>query len=92
MNPSESDVLESVKSGTLPKLLRGEECVFSPPASINDDMRPTDHVELLERGLYPLTRILGANPIEAELELALRNICVDALGVFCAHQCFICRY
>lgn len=51
-------------------------------------MRPTDHAELLEFGLYPIARELGASFIQGELENGLRAICVDALGVFCAHQCF----
>jgi hypothetical protein len=88
MNPSESDVLRSIKLGLLAEVLRGEKYVFGTPAHINDDMRPTDHAELLERGLYPVTRILGASHVQTELEVALRNICRDALGVYCAHQCF----
>lgn len=88
MNPSESDVLKSIKSGSLAEVLRGERDVFETPAHINDNMRPTDHVELLERGLYPAAPILGANYVRTELEVALRNICRDALGVYCAHQCF----
>lgn len=88
MNPTEQDVLRAIKSGMLAKVLRGEECVFVTPPSINDDMRPTDHDELLTRGLYPLVTRHGIAYIQTELERALREICNDALGVFCAHQCF----
>lgn len=88
VGPSESRILAAIKAGTLPKVLRGEECVFTTPSSVNGDMRPTDHAELLEFGLYPIARELGASFIQGELEKGLRAICVDALGVFCAHQCF----
>lgn len=88
MNPSGADVLGAIKSGELAKVLRGEKFKFSTPASINDDMRPTDHDEFLERGLYPLARVHGTSYIESELEQALQDACSDALGVFCAHQCF----
>jgi hypothetical protein len=88
VNPSDSDVLLAIKSGALAKVLRGEQCVFSTPANINDDMRPTDHDELLENGLYILGRAHGVSYIQSELERALLDICSDALGVFCAHQCF----
>jgi|GEM_PF-3590053 len=88
MSQAEQDVLNAIRSKSLTKVLRGEQCVFVTPANINDDMRPTDHDELLERGLYPLAQTYGVNRIQAELEQALRDICTDALGVFCAHQCF----
>ena len=74
MNPSATDVLNLIKAGALTKVLRGEECVFSTPANINDDMRPTDHDELLERGLYPLARDNDVRYIQRELERALVNI------------------
>ncbi len=88
MSQADQNVLSAIRSKSLSKILRGEELVFSTPASINDDMRPTDHDEFLERGLYPLVKEYGANHIQVELEDALRDICIDALGVFCAHQCF----
>ena len=69
-------------------VVRGEVCVFSTPSHINDDMRPTDHAELLETALYPLALAHGVSHIQAKLELALREACTDARGVFCAHQCF----
>lgn len=70
------------------QILRGEKCVFVTPEHINDNMRPTDHAELLSKGLYPLTAEYGTDFIRTALEEALSAICVDALGVFCAHQCF----
>lgn len=88
MNPTSGDVLDLIKRQQLASILRGDLCVFSTPANINDDMRPTDHDELLVRGIYPLTQQCGVNFIVAKLEEALRQICTDALGVFCAHQCF----
>lgn len=80
--------MRAIKSGNLARVLRGEECVFVTPSDVNDDMRPTDHAELLEFGLYPLARDIGADVVRGELERGLRAICSDALGVYCAHQCF----
>lgn len=88
MNPTPADVLDLIHSGRLAGVIRGDLCVFSTPANINDDMRPTDHEELLERGIYPLIQQCGVNFIIRKLEEALRQSCTDALGVFCAHQCF----
>jgi len=88
MNPTEQDIYVGIKSGQLASILRGEQCVFVTPSSINDDMRPTDHDELLTKALYPLAIAHGKDFIQTELEQALRDICGDALGVFCAHQCF----
>lgn len=88
MSSSAEGVLRAIKSGNLARVLRGEECVFVTPSGVNDDMRPTDHAELLEFGLYPLAREIGADVVRGELERGLRSICSDALGVYCAHQCF----
>jgi hypothetical protein len=88
MRKTEQDVLNAIRSKSLPRVLRGEECVFLTSANINDDMRPTDHAELLERDLYPLAQMYGVNYVQEQLEQALRDICTEALGVFCAHQCF----
>ncbi len=88
MNPSPEDVFKLISSQYLGKVLRGEECVFLTPADINDDMRPTDHDELLERAIYPLAQQHGMDKIQGELENAIQEICFDALGVFCAIQCF----
>jgi hypothetical protein len=88
MNPTAGNVLDLINSGLLASVIRGDLCVFSTPASINDDMRPTDHEELLEHGIYPLIQQCGVNFIIMRLEEALRQSCTDALGVFCAHQCF----
>ncbi len=88
MNPSTSEVFAQIASGNLVGILRGETCVFSTPGNINDDMRPTDHCELLEQALYQLASEHGVAYIQGELEAALRGMCTDALGVFCAHQCF----
>jgi len=51
-------------------------------------MLPTDHAELLERSIYPLAAALGAPRVASELERAIAEACRDALGVYCAHQCF----
>jgi hypothetical protein len=88
MTLPEQTVLDAIRSKSLTKILRGEVYVFATPVRVNDDMRPTDHVEFLERGLYPLVRELGANEIQTQLDSSLREVCSDALGVFCAHQCF----
>jgi hypothetical protein len=88
MNPSPDDVFKLISSHELGRALRGEDCAFITPADINDDMRPTDHSELLASGIYPLTIQHGPNRIRLELEGALHEISYDALGVFCAIQCF----
>ncbi|WP_164462527.1 MULTISPECIES: hypothetical protein [Burkholderia] len=88
MNPTESDVLTAIKGGRLASVLCGEACVFRTPPEINDDMRPTDHAEFLERALYPLSRTEGVDLVQRELEHALQATCNDPLGVFCAIQCF----
>lgn len=72
----------------LAKALRGENHVFKTPSSTNDDMRPTDHAELLKAWLYPLANILGPHEVNKALHQALIESCHDSLGVFCAHQCF----
>ncbi|HDR9484886.1 TPA: hypothetical protein QDC20_002996 [Burkholderia aenigmatica] len=88
MNPTEFDVLTAIRGGWLASVLRGEACVFRTPPEINDDMRPTDHAELLERTLYPLSRTEGVDFVQRELENALQAACNDPVGVFCAIQCF----
>ena len=88
MNPTAQQIYDLIITNQLGKALRGELCVFVTPAEINDDMRPTDHAELLEKGIYPLVAQYGADFVRNKLEEALSAICVDALGVFCAHQCF----
>jgi hypothetical protein len=77
-----------IEAGKLGRIIKGEICVFRTPETINDDMRPTDHVELLKNALYPLVIEYGKDKIQAELESSLREICSDTLGIFCAHQCF----
>ncbi|QDQ25171.1 hypothetical protein FNU76_01690 [Chitinimonas arctica] len=62
--------------------------MYSTPAHINDDMLPTDHCELLKHALYPLAHEYGITYIQDKFEKALQDMCTDALGVFCAHQCF----
>lgn len=81
-------ILDAINSKALAKIVRGESFVFATPPNINDDMRPTDHVEFLEKGLYPLVHELTASDVQIALEFALQDACSDALGVFCAHQCF----
>lgn len=88
MTPTPEQIYALIITKQLGKALRGELCVFVTPEEINDDMRPTDHAELLAKGLYPLVAQYGADFVRAELEHALGAICVDALGVFCAHQCY----
>lgn len=88
MNPTPQEIYNLIVTKQLGKVLRGELCVFVTPEDINDDMRPTDHAELLAKGLYPLVTAYGADFVRKELEEALPAICTDALGVFCAHQCY----
>lgn len=88
MTPTSEAISGLLFTDGLHKVLRGELCVFVTPESINDSMLPTDHAELLDKGLYPLLDQYGADVIGSRLEHALAAICSDALGVFCAHQCF----
>lgn len=88
MNPSSNDVFKLMSSNQLGSVLRGDVCVFSTPANINDDMRPTDHEELLERAIYPLAQQHDIGFIRGELERSIQEISIDALGIFCAVQCF----
>jgi hypothetical protein len=88
MNPSDGDVLIAINSGSLGAVLRGELLPYATPAEINDDMLPTDHAELLDHAIYPLARQHGISFIQEKLERALIEACSDALGVFCAIQCF----
>ena len=88
MNPSAGHVRSLIKAGHLPAILRGEEAVWRTPAEINGDMLPTDHVQLLKHGVHPLVARTGATEVGNMLEDALLRIASDALGVFCAVQCF----
>ena len=88
MNPTPDDLMDAIVNHEFTKVLRGELYVYTTPAEINDDMRPTDHDELLEKGLYPLVAPMGLDVVTAELNAALASICTDAVGVFSAHQCF----
>ena len=88
MNPTPQDILALIVTDELGLVLRGEACVYITPEEINDDMRPTDHAEFLVNGYYPLAQQLGADVLKTTLERALAAICVDALGVYCAHQCY----
>lgn len=88
MNYPSTDLLGAIQGGALPRVLRGEACVYRTPPHINDDMQPTDHAELLEQGIFPLAESLGAQKVSYLLQQALIDVCTDALGVFCAHQCY----
>jgi hypothetical protein len=88
MNPTSKEIFNLILSNQLGDALRGDVCVFSTPSHINDDMQPTDHNELLDRCIYPLVQQHGVDFIRSSLECAIKDICSDALGVFCAHQCF----
>lgn len=88
MTPTPQDIAGLIAAHRLGAALRGEVFVYTTPEAINDDMRPTDHAELLEKGLYPNVPLLGVDVVTDSLNEALAAICTDALGVFCAHQCF----
>jgi len=88
MTPNPEEIYKIMASGQLGAALRGELLVFSTPPHINDDMRPSDHVELLKEGIYPLVQQYGKDFVSSNLENSIANICFDALGIFCAHRCF----
>jgi hypothetical protein len=77
-----------IKNRSLTKVIRGEECIYTTPAEINAERKPTDHNVLLEKGIYPLIGRFSVKELEDALEKALKDSCIDALGTFCAIQLF----
>jgi hypothetical protein len=75
-------------SGRLYKAIRGEEFVFTTPPMINAEMQPTDHNELLSKGIYPLCNEMRADLVLQALESGLRDSATDAIGVYCSIQCY----
>ena len=88
MNPTTLNILSAINSGNLAAVLRGDMFAFVTPVEINGDMRPTDHDQLLIKGIYPAAAVLGTDLLQDLLAGALETICVDARGVFCAFQLF----
>jgi hypothetical protein len=88
MTPTVDEIYQHIKSHSLFKVIRGEEGVFRTPSYINADLLPTDHNELLIKAIYPIAEKYNVKFAERELDLALRVAASDALGVFCALQCY----
>jgi hypothetical protein len=88
MNPSPENVFKLLSVGMLGSVLKGSECVFTTPSHINNNLKPTDHVELLEKAIYPLAKHYGEKYIQEKLEESIKEISIDALGIFCAIQCY----
>lgn len=88
MNPSAEEVYEAIKVNKMNDVSLGKECRFITPPMINDDMQPTDHEQLLTCAIYPLAKKYGELKIQKILEESLKEIAIDALGLFCAIQCF----
>ena len=88
MNHMTKSVKDLMDAHCLFKAIRGEDLVFKTPPEINADMQPTDHGELLGKAIYPLCAQLGIQTVQHHLEEALREAASDALGVFCAVQCY----
>lgn len=88
MSPTVDEIYHQIKSHNLVKIIRGEQGVFRTPAYINADLLPTDHNELLIKAIYPIAEKYNAKFAERELDIALRVAASDALGVFCAIQCY----
>lgn len=86
--PTAEEIYQHIKSHNLFKVIRGELSVFRTPANINADLLPIDHNELLIKALYPIAEKYNAKFMERELDLALRVAARDALGVYCAIQCY----
>lgn len=82
------EIYEQIKGHNLFEIIRGERNVFRTPAYINADLLPTDHNELLVKAIYPIAEKYNAKFVERELDLALRVAASDALGIFCAIQCY----
>lgn len=87
MNPSAEEVYEAIKVNKMNDVLLGKECRFITPSMIND-MQPTAYEQLLTCAIYPLAKKYGELKIQKILEESLKEIAIDALGLFCAIQCF----
>ncbi|QDQ25173.1 hypothetical protein FNU76_01700 [Chitinimonas arctica] len=74
--------------GRLSRVIRGEEFIFKTSFETNAKMQPTDHNEFLAKGIYPLCNELGNDNIRHCLETGLMDAASDALGVYCAVQCY----
>ena len=77
-----------IASGRLYRAIRGEEFSFKTPPEINAEMQPTDHNELLSKAIYPLCNEMGVGCVLRALENGLRAAASDAIGVYCAIQCY----
>lgn len=77
-----------VISGLIHKAIRGEEFRFFTPPQKNGELLPTDHNELLSKAIYPLCDALGVEYVLRALEDGLRDAASDAVGVYCAIQCY----
>jgi len=86
--PVIEEIYQLIKAHQLFKVIRGEQGVFRTPAYINADLLPTDHNELLTKAIYPIAEKYNAKFVERELDMALRVAASDALGVYCAIQCY----
>ncbi|MFZ6770748.1 hypothetical protein ACO0LM_27135 [Undibacterium sp. Di26W] len=74
-------VYEQIKARNLYKVVRGDIFVFKTPEHINDDMLPTDHLDLLEHAIYLLAITIHSTYIKSELELGIRVAAIDAVGL-----------
>jgi hypothetical protein len=77
-----------INSERLYKAIRGEEFSFKTPPEINAEMQPTDHNEFLSKAIYPLCGEMGVEYMLRALEHALRDAASDAIGIYCAIQCY----
>lgn len=87
-NPVIDGIKDLVISGGLYRAIRGEVFILKTPPEINSEMQPTDHSELLKMGVYLLCNELGVDNVLHALECGLRRAASDAIGVFCAIQCY----
>lgn len=88
MTPTVDKIYEQIKAHDLSKVIRGELSIFRTPAYIKANLLPTDYNELLIKAIYPIAEKYNVKFVERELDLALRVAASDALGVFCAIQCY----
>jgi hypothetical protein len=82
------EIKDLANSGRLHKVIRGEEFSFKTPREINAEMQPTDHNEFLSNAIYPLCADIGVDYILRALENGLKDAASDAIGVYCAVQCY----
>jgi hypothetical protein len=77
-----------IKNDELYAVIRGDACVYHTPPEVNAQRLPTDHCVMLEKGIYLAEKNISLDYLTTILEAGIKASCSDALGYFCAVQCF----